>query len=151
MRKVFLSIAFAAICLAYSETSLAQNSTACAGDTAGDNAGTLDHIVFDLVSTSSSNGLIVWVQATTINSQTAIGSEQFVVPFSFPQFEIIYAQLLQVQKNTARWTIDFHKDSQNILCTMTVTEKYTVPSAAGSQTDMTDTPMPETQGDAPFE
>lgn len=109
--------------LFYGSSSWAQTSTACTSDPGLNNSGTFKYMVYDLDPTSPSYGVIVWTDASVVDSVSVTsGSEQFVLPFSFPNFEYLYAQLLLIQQDAdpSSYRLNFHKDSDHLLCSLTV-------------------------------
>lgn len=123
MKTLFTFVLLLLASIYFIPSSEAQTSTACASDPGLNNSGTFKYMVYDLDPNSSSYGVIVWTDASAVDSvEVTSGSEQFVLPFSFPTFEYLYAQLLLVQQDAdpTHYRLDFHKDSDHLLCSLTV-------------------------------
>jgi hypothetical protein len=116
----------------------AQGATTCNG-AATTVSGILGSIVFDMQTSSSTYGLIVNTNAT---------AGKFIVPFSFPKFDILYAELLLIQKSPIlSYKIDYTVDASNILCSMTV--KRIAPAAPSAPVELPATAPVELPATAP--
>ena len=100
----------------------AQGATTCNSAALSTSSGFLGSFIFDMQTSSANYGLTVL---------THDASGKFIIPFSFPKFDILYAELLLIQKSPPltplTYKIDYTIDASNILCSMTVKRN---PSAA---------------------
>lgn len=86
--------------------------TTCAGESRDKFSGHLGGVELNMDTASPTYGITLRVAVSSATTSLV------QVPFSFPQFDVVYAEILQVQKNG--WKIQGHRDADAVLCDMVV-------------------------------